>query len=203
MDKAKGKTILNNIDNKKVANNPTEALKSKIKSVQSDTFFSKADKMGKSIEIYRWTNKWWTKKFWFDAYTDNESIAKTYWENIEKKVITPKKIADFSNPTDDVLQIIKDSWEWWKYYDIDRLRKLATKEKMWWMDFYEIFDDKNVIKALSDKWYDVVKFNDFASSKWNFAKHTTYIELNKKSPKVSKDLQPLYDEARKKKKTWK
>ena len=192
-------------DNQNIATNKTEALKKELKWIQSDTLVSKSDGMSNPIEIYRWTNKWWTKKFWFDAYTDDQNIAKTYWEDIEKKLITPKKLADFSNPKDDLLQIIKDNWEWWKYYDLDRLKKLATKEKMWWMDFYEIFDDKNVIKALSDKWYDVVKFNDFAGSKWNFAKHTTYIELNNKpsiwdkldSLKANKELQPLYDEAKK------
>lgn len=127
------------------------------------------------ITLYRGLKEWGQKKFSFDAYTDNKKVAKWYWEKIISQTVSPKKLADFSNPSDELLQIIKDNWKGAEWYDLERLRGVATAEKFsMGTNMYEIFDDANVREALKNKWYDYVKFNDFGK---DFIPHATYFSL--------------------------
>lgn len=133
----------------------------------------------KELTLYRGIKEGGKKKFSFDAYTDSEKVARWYGEKIITEKISPKKLADFSNPSDELLQIIKDNWKGGEWYDIERLRKLATAEKFSaGTNMYEIFDDVNVINALKDAGYDYVKFNDFGK---DFKPHTTYFATDVES----------------------
>ncbi|RAL56988.1 hypothetical protein BSK20_01805 [SR1 bacterium human oral taxon HOT-345] len=110
-------------------------------------------------------------------------MARGYGEKIITEKISPKKLADFSNPSDELLQIIKDNWKGGEWYDIERLRKLATAEKFSaGTNMYEIFDDVNVRNALKNAGYDYVKFNDFGK---DFKPHTTYFatDVESRGPK--------------------
>ena len=131
------------------------------------------------LTLYRGLKEWGKKKFSFDAYTDSKKVARWYGEKIITEKISPKKLADFSNPSDELLQIIKDNWKGGKWYDIERLRKLATAEKFSaGTNMYEIFDDVNVRNALKNAGYDYVKFNDFGK---DFKPHTTYFATDVES----------------------
>ena len=131
------------------------------------------------LTLYRGIKEGGKKKFRFDAYTDSEKVARWYGEKIITEKISPKKLADFSNPSDELLQIIKDNWKGGKWYDIERLRKLATVEKFSaGTNMYEIFDDVNVRNALKNAGYDYVKFNDFGK---DFKPHTTYFATDVES----------------------
>ena len=133
----------------------------------------------KELTLYRGIKEGGKKKFSFDAYTDSEKVARWYGEKIITEKISPKKLADFSNPSDELLQIIKDNWKGGKWYDIERLRKLATVEKFSaGTNMYEIFDDVNVRNALKNAGYDYVKFNDFGK---DFKPHTTYFATDVES----------------------
>ena len=128
------------------------------------------------LTLYRGLKEWGEKKFSFDAYTDSKKVAKWYGEKIITEKISPKKLADFSNPSDELLQLVKDNWKGGEWYDIERLKKLATAEKFSaGTNMYEIFDDVNVREALKNKGYDYVKFNDFGK---DFKPHTSYFALN-------------------------
>ena len=106
-------------------------------------------------------------------------MARWYGEKIITEKISPKKLADFSNPSDELLQIIKDNWKGGKWYDIERLRKLATAEKFSaGTNMYEIFDDIDVRNALKNAGYDYVKFNDFGK---DVKPHTTYFATDAES----------------------
>ena len=131
------------------------------------------------LTLYRGLKEGGKKKFSFDAYTDSEKVARWYGEKIITEKISPKKLADFSNPSDELLQIIKDNWKGGEWYDIERLRKLATAEKFSaGTNMYEIFDDVNVRNALKNAGYDYVKFNDFGK---DFKPHTTYFATDVES----------------------
>ena len=131
------------------------------------------------LTLYRGLKEGGKKKFSFDAYTDSKKVARWYGEKIITEKISPKKLADFSNPSDELLQIIKDNWKGGKWYDIERLRKLATAEKFSaGTNMYEIFDDVNVRNALKNAGYDYVKFNDFGK---DFKPHTTYFATDVES----------------------
>lgn len=131
------------------------------------------------LTLYRGLKEGGKKKFSFDAYTDSKKVARWYGEKIITEKISPKKLADFSNPSDGLLQIIKDNWKGGKWYDIERLRKLATAEKFSaGANMYEIFDDVNVRNALKNAGYDYVKFNDFGK---DFKPHTTYFATDVES----------------------
>lgn len=131
------------------------------------------------LTLYRGLKEGGKKKFSFNAYTDSKKVARWYGEKIITEKISPKKLADFSNPSDELLQIIKDNWKGGKWYDIERLRKLATAEKFSaGTNMYEIFDDVNVRNALKNAGYDYVKFNDFGK---DFKPHTTYFATDVES----------------------
>ena len=131
------------------------------------------------LTLYRGLKEGGKKKFSFNAYTDSKKVARWYGEKIITEKISPKKLADFSNPSDELLQIIKDNWKGGKWYDIERLRKLATAEKFSaGTNVYEIFDDVNVRNALKNAGYDYVKFNDFGK---DFKPHTTYFATDVES----------------------
>ena len=131
------------------------------------------------LTLYRGLKEGGKKKFSFDAYTDSKKVARWYGEKIITEKISPKKLADFSNPSDELLQIIKDNWKGGKWYDIERLRKLATAEKFSaGTNMYEIFDDIDVRNALKNAGYDYVKFNDFGK---DFKPHTTYFATDAES----------------------
>lgn len=137
------------------------------------------------ITLYRGLKEWGQKKFSFDAYTDSKKVAKWYWEKIISQRVSPKKLADFSNPSDELLQLVKNNWKGGEWYDIERLKKLATAEKFSaGTNMYEIFDDVKVREALKNEGYDYVKFNDFGK---DFKPHLTYFSLeNLSSSKISK-----------------
>ncbi len=131
------------------------------------------------LTLYRGLKEGGKKKFSFDAYTDSKKVARWYGEKIITEKISPKKLADFSNPSDELLQIIKDNWKGGKWYDIERLRKLATAEKFSaGTNMYEIFDDIDVRNALKNAGYDYVKFNDFGK---DVKPHTTYFPTDAES----------------------
>ncbi len=131
------------------------------------------------LTLYRGLKEWGEKKFSFDAYTDSKKVARWYGEKIITEKISPKKLADFSNPSDELLQIIKDNRKGAEWYDLERLRGVATAKKFTiGTNMYEIFDDVNVRNALKNAGYDYVKFNDFGK---DFKPHTTYFATDVES----------------------
>ena len=129
------------------------------------------------------SQKWWEKRYNFTAYTTNRSIAKAYWNNIETKEISPNKLADFTNPTDELIKIVKNTW--WKdfeWMDKWRIQKILTSDNFsLWTNAYDIVENEDLQKELKQKWYDFVKFKDFVNDKWNFRQHESYFELSESS----------------------
>lgn len=151
-----------------------------------------SDDLLEEVKVFRGLDPKKEKKFIFDAFTDDKVIAESYWSEIVEKTIKPKKLADFTNPDDALLELVRDNRKYSEYYDINRLKNMANaKEFSLWNNFYEVFDDPNVIKALRDEWYDFVKFNDFAWAKWDFKAHKTYFSTDIKqantTPKTMND----------------
>lgn len=134
-----------------------------------------SSKTAEPIKLYRW-EWWWDKKYNFTTYTPDESIAKSYWSNVSSKTIAPKKLADFSNPSDELIKIVKDTrWKDFDRVDEKYIRDLFNKDKFsLWTNVYDLFENEELLKVLKDRWYDFVKFNDFSRE---FKPHESYFDI--------------------------
>ena len=162
-------------------------------------------KKSEGIKVYKWVNWEWTwKKFPLDYFTTDKKSASQYWKEVIETTIYPKKIADFTNPSNkaELRKILRDNLN-------PKIADEFIDRAMEWKDsfsypLYEMVENPKVTQALKDAWYDATKYLDYGNKNSKFARHETIAMLDVKPINKSIPVKnPLVEEAIPKSKTAK
>ena len=165
-------------DNQNIAVNKTEALKKELKWVKSDTLVSKTDSMSNRLNDYK-NNQ--TSNYWPEQ--KQQSIDRIdYVVQWLRKSESPEDMKRFLSKID-----LDDNYR-------NTFREVALDRKLWFREYFEKFNPHNFEQQMPKELYSKLK-NIFIDDTMNINKPSILDKLD--SLKASKELQPLYEEAKK------
>lgn len=142
---------------------------------------------GEWVKVYKWVKwEWNGKKFPLDYFTTDKKSASQYWNEVIETTIYPKKIADFTNPSNkrELRKILRDNLDP-RIADEFIDRALDGKDSFSGYPLYEMVENPKVTQALKDAWYDSAKYLDFWNKNSKFARHETIAMLDVKPKPLS------------------